>query len=145
MKSNFVEEGEDAIQATIRLEVARGDAKRMLENKIKNYAQWFPGSMNDVSDALSRDDDRSDEELINIFCSFTPSQIPDHFKIVPLPSKISSWLISLLQRLPVKEQLRERHTRTKLGRGQGGKNTADQSELLRMISSTTSGVDKESD
>ena len=116
----------------------------MLENKIKNYAQWFPGSMNDVSDALSRDDDRSDEELTNVFRSFTPSQIPDHFKIVPLPSKISSWLTSLLQRLTVKEQLRVKHTRTKLGRGQGGKNTAVQSELSRVNSLTTSGVDKES-
>ena len=93
----------------------------MMKNRIKNYAQWFPGSMNDVSDALSKDDDRSDEELIKIFCTFTPTQIPDHFKIVPLPGEISSWLTSLLQRLPVKEQLRERHTRTKLGSGQDGK------------------------
>ena len=74
--------------------------------------------MNYVSEALSRDDDRSYEEIINIFCTFTPSEIPDHFKIVPLPSKIFSWITSLLQRLPVKEQLRERHTRTNLGRGQ---------------------------
>ena len=84
--------------------------------------------MNDISDALSRDNNRSDDELINIFCSFTPSQIPDHFEIVSLPSKISSWLISLLQRQPVKEQLLERHTRTKIGRGQGGKTTVNFSE-----------------
>ena len=37
----------------------------------------------------------------------------------------------------MQEQLRERHTRTKLGRGQGGKTTADQLELTRMTSSTT--------
>ena len=92
--------------------------------------------MNDVSDALSRDNNRSDNELINVFRSFTPSQISDHFKIVPLPREISSWMISLLQRLPMKEQLREGHTRTKLGRGQGGKSTADQLELLKMSSST---------
>ena len=101
-KSNLKEDGESPIQATIRLEVSRSDAKRIMENKTKNYSQWFRGWMNDVSDALSRDDDRSDNELINIFLSFTPSQIPDHFKIVPLPREISSWLISLLQRLPVK-------------------------------------------
>ena len=81
--------------------------------------------MNDVSDALSWDDDRSDNELINTFCSFTPSRIPDHFDIVPIPREISSWLIFLLQRLPVKEQLLERHMWTKLGRGQGEKTTAD--------------------
>ena len=93
----------------------------MMKNNIKNYAQFFPGSMNDVSDALSGDNDRSGEELINIFCTFTPSQIPYNFKIVPLPSEISSWLTLLMQRLPVKEELQERHTRTKLGRGQDGK------------------------
>ena len=108
-----------------------------MKNKIKNYAQWFPRSMKYVSDALSSDDDRSDEEQINIFRTFTSSQIPYHFKIVPLSSKISSWLTSLLQRLPVKEQLQERHTGTKPGRGQDVKNTADQSESLRMSSSTT--------
>ena len=93
--------------------------------------------MNDVLDALSREDDRNDDEIINIFCSFTPLQIPDYFKIVMLPIKISSSLISLLQRLTVKEQLLEIHTHTKLGRGKSGKITVDQLELLRMSSSTT--------
>ena len=101
-KSNFKEDGENPIQATIRLKVSRSNAKRIMENKIKNYSQWFPVWMNDVSDALSWDDIRSDNELINIFRSFTPSQIPDRFEIVPLPREISSWLILLLQRLPVK-------------------------------------------
>ena len=90
--------------------------------------------MNDVTDALSWYDDRSDDELINIFSSFTPSQIPDHFEIVTPPSKISSWMILLLHRLPVKYQLLKRNTQTKLGRGQGGKTTADQLELSRMSS-----------
>ena len=35
--------------------------------------------MNDVSDALSRDDDRSENNLINIFRTSNPLQIPDHF------------------------------------------------------------------
>ena len=85
--------------------------------------------MNDVPDALYREDDRSDNELISIFRSFTHLQIPDNFKIVLLPREISSLLILLMQRLPVEEQLREIHTRTKLGRGEGGKTTADQLEL----------------
>ena len=67
-----------------------------MKKKIKNYTQWFPGSMNDVSYAISRENDRSDEELINIFRIFTPSQIPDHFKIVLFPRKIFSSLTSLL-------------------------------------------------
>ena len=34
-KSNFKEDGENPIQATIRLEVSRSDAKIIMENKIK--------------------------------------------------------------------------------------------------------------
>ena len=93
--------------------------------------------MNDVSDTLSQDDNRSGNELIKIFSSFIPSQIPDHFDIVPLPKEISSWMIYMLHRLPMKEQLRERHTRTKIRRGQGAKTTADQLELSRMSYLTT--------
>jgi hypothetical protein len=70
---------------------------------IKNYSQWFKGESNEVSDALSRNDDWDNEELINIFCAFCPSQIPSHFRIVPLPSKITSWLIALLQKLPMNQ------------------------------------------
>ena len=58
--------------------MARGDVQLMMEAGVKNYSQWFAGKFNDVSDALSRDDDRTNE--------------------------ISSWLTLLLQKLPVKEQ-----------------------------------------
>ena len=34
-KSNFKEDGESPIQATVRLKVYRSDAKRIMENKIK--------------------------------------------------------------------------------------------------------------
>ena len=78
-KSNFKEYRESPIQAIVSLEVSRSGAKIIMENKIKNYSPWFPSWMNDVSDALSWDDDRSDNELINMFRSFTPSRIPDHF------------------------------------------------------------------
>jgi hypothetical protein len=143
-KTNFSEEGEDPIQATIRIEVARGHAMRLLSVGIKDYSQWFPGKENDVSDALSRDDDRSNEELTNILRTFVPEQVPENFEIQPLPNEIVLWLTSVLQQLPVKEQLRERHTRTKLGRGGDGSNTSDPSELLRMSSSTDSAEDSAS-
>ena len=52
-KSNFSELIEDPIQAMCRLELCREDAKRKLENGIKDYSQWFPGDQNEVSDALS--------------------------------------------------------------------------------------------
>jgi hypothetical protein len=92
---------------------------------IKNYSQWFKGESNEVSNALSRDNNRDDEELINIFCAFCHSQIPSHFRIVPLPSKITSWLIALLQKLPVNQQFNEVHTQSKLGRGNNGASTTN--------------------
>ena len=143
-KTNFKEDCEEPIQATIRIEVARFYAKLLMEHEIKNYSQWFPGEENDVSDALSRDDDRSDDELTTILRTFVPSQVPDHFEIVQLPSEISSWLTSLLQRLPVKEQLLEKHTRTKIRRGADGSSTAAQSASSTTTTSTTSQEARES-
>jgi hypothetical protein len=143
-KTNFKEDCEEPIQAEVRIDVAREDARRKLEAGIKNYSQWFPGSENNVSDALSRDDDRSDEDLTNILRSFVPSQVPSHFTIVPLPNEISSWLTSLLQRLPVKEQLLERHTRTKLGRSEDGRSIATQLASSTTTTSITSPEVRES-
>jgi hypothetical protein len=50
--------------------------------------------------------------------------MPDRFEILPLPSEISSWLISLLQQLPMSEQLREEHMTAKLVPGDDGQNIA---------------------
>ena len=79
-----------------------------MDNAIRDYSQWFPGKETNVADALSQDDDRNNKELTNILKSCVPSQLPKHFKIVPPPRKISSWLTSLLLKLPVKEQLQEK-------------------------------------
>ena len=68
-KSNLIEDGESPIQATIRLEVARLHALHYLQMGIREYSQWFRGVKNKVADALSRDDDRSDDELTIRNCS----------------------------------------------------------------------------
>ncbi len=60
------------------------------------------------------------------------------FKSVPLPSKITSWLTLLLLWLPVKQQLVEKHTRTKLGRGTNTPNGANNAKLATTYSSTDS-------
>jgi hypothetical protein len=78
-----------------------------------------------VANSLSRDDDQSDKELTQIFCTHCPSQIPPHFEIQPLPSKTTLWLTALLLKLPAKAQFNEKHTRTSLGRGTDGQSTAD--------------------
>jgi hypothetical protein len=88
-----------------------------LKAGIKEYSQWFPGRESNVADALSRDFDCSDVALTQILCDTCPLQLPQCFQIAPLTNEISLWLTSLLQNLSVKEQLREAHTRTTLGRG----------------------------
>ena len=143
-KTNFIEDGENLIQATIRLEVARLHASHYLTHGVREYSQWFRGSKNPVADALSRDDDRSNEELTNILCTHCPSQLPQHFEIVPLPKEITSWLTSLLRPLPVKQQLVEKHTRTKLRRGTGTHNDANKLDSETTLSLTDSCDNTES-
>ena len=137
-KTNFKEDCETPVEATVRIEVARQHVTRLMAHGIKDYSQWFPGRENDVADALSRDDDRSDSELTHVLNTFVPSQLPQHFEIVPLPNEIVSWLTSLLLRLPVKKQLQEVHTRSKLGRGGVGRNTGARSASAMTPSLTPS-------
>jgi hypothetical protein len=63
------------------------------------------------------------KNLTSILCSRFPNQMPNHFKILPLP-----WLISLLQQLPMSEGLQEEHTTAKLEHGADGQNTANLSD-----------------
>ena len=133
-RSNFSETGEEPEQARVRREVARDHAWHVLEAGVKDYSQWFPGDENDVADSLSRDFHLSDAELTNLLTHIVPQQLPQDFTIVPLPNEIVSWLTSLLQKLPVKEQLHEAHTRSKLARGRGGPSTAP------PLASTTSSL-----
>ncbi len=133
-KTNFIEDGESPIQAMIRLEVARLHASHYLSHEIQEFSQWFREADNQVADALSWDDDRTDKELTKILRSHCPSQVPPHFKIVPLPSEIISWLTLLLQRLPQKPESAEEHMRTTLGCGPATPNTATASASTETIS-----------
>ena len=62
-KSNFIEDGKDHIQATIRLEVACLHATHYLSTGIREYSQWFCGADNNVAGALSWDSNRADNKL----------------------------------------------------------------------------------
>ena len=143
-KTNFSELGDNPIQATVRLEAARMHAMHYMTLGIREYSQWFEGEANVVADALSRDNDRSDEVLTHIFRTHCPSQIPEHFEIQPLPNKIISWLTALLLKLPVNPQYNEKHTRTKLGRGTGGQPTADGLDSETHSSTTSTEPQKSS-
>jgi hypothetical protein len=74
-KTNFSKLGEDLIKATIRIEVAQKHVMKLLEVGVKDYNQWFPGTKNQVADALSWDDNRSNDELTCILQSFCSEQV----------------------------------------------------------------------
>jgi hypothetical protein len=138
-KSNFSELGEkNPIQALVRIEAARMQATLFLERGLKSYSQWFERERNEVSDALSCDNDRTDEELTLTIKTCCPSQVPSHFEICMLTNEIISCLTALLQRLPVSKRLIEVHTRSKFGRGSGGKCTPSPSESKMTTTSSFS-------
>ena len=93
-KSNFTEAGDDPIQASTCVDAARKYAELFLTADIKGYSQWFAGKSNNVTDALSREWHRTNDELTYLLNHHLPNQMPSHFTILPLPSEINSWLIS---------------------------------------------------
>lgn len=137
-KTNFLEEGSDPIEETVRLEIARKHASHFTHHNIKEYSQWFPGKKNNIADSLSRDFDLDDAELSKYLHLHYPSQLPPHFQVVRIPSEIESWLTSLLLRLPVKEQLRELHMTTRQEPIDDGKSTSSPSVSGTTPSSTIS-------
>lgn len=72
---------------------ARKYASSFMKTDVKGYSQWFPGK--------SRDWHLGDDEFTLILRSNFLKQTTENFQISPLPSEISSWVISLLlQPLP---------------------------------------------
>ena len=141
----LAEEGtaSDPIEGIVRMEVCRFDALLLLENEICDFSQWLEGAKNNVSDSLSRDFDIDNEQLTLLLQQKFPEQVPEHFTIVPLPNEIVSWLTSTLQKLPVKEQLREKRMTTNIALGADGPSTSSPSESTMTSSSTTSSSPNE--
>ncbi len=132
----FIGENADPVQSRVCINIACHHATLFLEAGIKEYSQWFPGRENNVANALLGDFNCSDNELKKDLRKSCPSQLPQRFQIVPLPNNIISWLTSLLQRLPVKEQLREAHTSTILGCGANSPSTLELSASAKTSSLT---------
>jgi hypothetical protein len=59
--------------------------------------------------------------------------MPKKIHTSPLPSKINSWLTSVLWQLPMSEQLREQHTMMGLKLGSGGTNIASLCDATALI------------
>jgi hypothetical protein len=60
------------------------------------YPQHLSGDANRVNNILSRDDIATDTALTDFFRLKFPNQIPANFLIYPLPSEISSLVVSTL-------------------------------------------------
>jgi hypothetical protein len=78
----------------------------------------------------------NDTDITDLILSSTPSQAPFGLKIRQLPSKISSWLICLLQNLPEKEQWSKVPMQSSLWLGRDAKATLPQSGLIKTSSWT---------
>jgi hypothetical protein len=124
-KSNFSKAGNNPIQVLTCIDTARKYRQVFLDVDVK-YSQWFVERRNNVADALSREWQRTNKNLTSILRSLFPNQMPNHFKILQIPSEISCWLISLLQQSPVSKWLREEHKTAKLEHGGIGQHTASQ-------------------
>ena len=74
-KSNFPDDSENETDAHLacKMDLARAHSLRLLDNWIKEYSQWFPGKLNDVSDCLSRDFHLKDEQLTKLLTISVPS------------------------------------------------------------------------
>jgi hypothetical protein len=128
-KSSFIKPNDNPIQATTRINGARHYAKLVMVADVKGYSQWFEGKLNNVPDALLQDWHCSNNKLTFILRSHFPEQVPEYFETSPLPSKISSWLTSMLQRLPVNTLLQEHHKTKEIKLGGSGSNTVNLSDV----------------
>jgi hypothetical protein len=99
------------------------------------YSQHFKGSENKVADALSRRFDLTDNQLENFIHSTLHYQVPNTFKLAPLPQLISSWVIWLLQKIKETMESRKAQETKKQGSGNDGWNTAT---LLKTKTTFTS-------
>jgi hypothetical protein len=133
-KSNFIKPNNNPIQVTACVNAARKYASIFMNRNVKGYSQWFAGKSNNVADALSKDWHRNKKELTFILRSHFLEQMPESFRVSPLPSKINSWLTSVLRQLPVSKQLWEQHTTTGLKLGSSGSNIASLSDATTLIS-----------
>ena len=114
-KSNF-----DPIQAPMHEETARRHAKTIIRRQACNYSQHIPGLTNTVADCLSRDFHLSNDELIAMLFDSKPIYLPKQMEIEELPREITSWVASLAQETPTREELPQRHTPSTLALGVSG-------------------------
>jgi hypothetical protein len=95
-------------------------------HRFKDF-ELFSLGLNEVADSLSRDHHLSDTDLLTLLRRNIPEQVPEDFKIYPLPPsvelKITTWLCSL----PPATQSPAAPQRSKIATGDTGRPTSRQS------------------
>ena len=100
-KSNF-----DPDSHPINNEIARENAKNLIEKKASSFSQHIKGSLNDIADSLSRDFHLTNNQLISLFNFIRPPYFPKkQMRIINLPKEITSWIASLAQLRTKKREL----------------------------------------
>ena len=104
-RSNFRASDEESHDWIAKQRVARKLASLVLTSGTVLYSQWLEGDMNIVADSLSRDGYiLSPVTHKNLLTSLVPSQLPPNFQVLPVPGEINSFISSILQQLPVRQQ-----------------------------------------
>jgi hypothetical protein len=86
-KTNFIDDGEEPIQATICLKVACLHASQYLLHGIREYSQWFCSANNTVANALSRDTTGQTKNSPESFVLTAPHRFQNTSKLYPFPAK----------------------------------------------------------
>ena len=143
-KSNFPDDNEEEIHFHSKLELARTHADRVLKADIKDYSQWFPGAENDLADSLSRDFHIPDKNLVPLYKSFIPKQVPKNLRISPLPTEIELWICAWLRKLPARKPPQEIRQRSKLAHGRDGFHFCNPSASKTVFSMTSESTRRQS-
>ena len=96
-------------------QVARHLAGILLETDCTLYSQHVPGKQNVIADSLSRDHHVPDDILTQSLSRLLPEQIPSNFRMVELPTEITSWICSLRACLTAPTVSPQVRNRSKLG------------------------------
>lgn len=94
------------------------------------YSQWFAGALNEVADSLSCDHHLPDSDLLILLHSQIPAQIPEGFRICPLPPSIVSKIMTCLCNLLPAMQSPTAPVQSKITTGDTGSTSSSPLNLM---------------
>ena len=114
-RSNF-----DPVARPVHEDCSRHLAYIMMSINSTLYSQHQKGEHNDIADLLSRWFFLNNIDLTFFLKQKYNTQMPTNFHIYPLSNKISSWIISSLEKLKTTTQSRMQRTTTRQEHGNDG-------------------------